>query len=444
MNTPSLNVADKPAVTGARRPAVELTLAGLKTFLKKSRWLGKTNRYVTKSSKRVSKDYSNNDLKQRNLAQYIAASATLHANDGWSYLSRAVGSLLAGDAHRSLHLAYYAELRAAMALLAGAGVGIFNTRHVVLTGENSVAKLQTRRGTHEIAWLALEEWSRSPNSGALLSQLITVEGLSLAEWFSPLGGSAKLAPQARSWFLQWGMDLRFAMKDRESRNQSSYRPDGLPETLTLDAAATVEFVRELWGVLEPRESSSFEQIDRQILRLALESQFRSVEGKGPSSSDPRFRSLIQSTVAAQGFSPKTASLMEEFLLREVAGEDSVVFRFSAERPGSTSDPFAMLSRAALLLRAATGSSRDLLSRAGLDSTTLQFWWAELGLLRGIWDPGNEPVDVTDLWADIRDFVIDTNGAPPPQSFGELSRHLANTLHLTSSFERVAIWGLCPT
>jgi hypothetical protein len=443
MSKPKLNIADKPAITAARRPAVELTVAGLKPFLKKSRWLGKSNRYATQSAKRVTSDYNGNNLHQRNLAQYVAASSTLHANDGWSYLSRSIASLLAGDAHRALHLAYYAELRAAMALLAATGVGIFNARHVVITTMNSVAKLHTKKGTHEIVWLGLEQWSRSSNSGALFARTISVEGLSLEDWFAPVGGASKLAPQARSWFLQWGMDLRFGLKDRESRNESSYRPDGVPQTFTLKADATLDYVRELWRVLEPRGPSSFEQIDRHILRLALESHFRSVEGKDPSSSDPKFRTLVQSTIGTQSLPTQTAGRLEKFLLRQVEPLDSAVFQFSAERPGSKTDPFSILSRAALLLRAATGSCRDLLTNAGLDTATLAFWWKEIGELRGLWEPGNEPDELTDLWADIRDFVIDAGEVPPPQSFGELARTMAGSLHLTSSCERVAVWGLCP-
>jgi hypothetical protein len=443
MSKPTLDNADKPEITAARRPEVEVTLAGLKPFLKKSRWVGKTNRYATQSAKRVTSDYARNKLRPRNLAQYIAASATLHTNDGWSYLGRSIAALLAGDAHRALHLAYYAELRAAMALLAGAGVGVFNRRHAVITAKNSVAKLRTREGTHVIAWLALHQWSRSPTSGALLASLISVEGLSLEDWFSTLGGAARLAPQARSWFMQWGMDLRFAMKDREARNESSYRPDGVPETLALNPADTLDFVRELWRVLEPRETSSFEQIDRYILRLALETHYRSTTGQESSPSDPNFISLIRSTVASQNLPSQTENLLGKFLLRQVASQDSPVFQFASEKPGSATNPFSVLSRATLLLRAATGSCRDLLARAGLNGGELSFWWKELGVLRGLWEPGNEPDELTDLWADIRDFVLEPDDAPSPQSFFELARTLADSLHIASSYERVAVWGLCP-
>jgi hypothetical protein len=438
-----LNIADKPWINSAQRQQVELTTAGLKPFLERSRWVGKTNRYATSSAKRVAKDYTHNTFQQRNLAQFVAASAALHANDAWSYLGRAIGSLIAGDAHRAVHLGYYAELRAAMSLLASDGIGIFNARHVVITTKNHTRRLQTKLGTHEVAWLALQQWSQSPSSGQLLAKIIKVEGLSLEDWFAPLGGSTKIAAQARSWFLQWGMDLRFGMKDRASRNESSYRPDGIPDTIALDPAKTFDFIREIWGILEPRGPSSFEQIDRYILRRAVESYFRSTEGKDPADSDAKFAALVSSTVKAQSLPDQISDLLRKFLLRQVAAGDSAVFEFSAQEPRSAGDPYCILSRAALLLRAATGSCRDMLAGAGLTTAALEFWWKQIGVDRGLWEPGNEPSELTDLWADIRDFVTDTNEAEPPKSFGELAQTIGANLHVSSTYERVGLWSLCP-
>jgi hypothetical protein len=443
MTKATLKTADKPRINSAQRQQVELTTAGLKRFLKKERWIGKTNRYATRPAKRVARDYAHNTFRQRNLAQFVAASATLHANDAWSYLGRAIASLIAGDGHRALHLGYYAELRAAMALLAADGIGIFNARHVVITGKDCTAKLQTKLGTHEVAWLALQQWSQSETSGPLLAKIIQVEGLSLEEWFAPLGGSTKIAAQARAWFLQWGMDLRFAMKDRTSRNESSYRPDGIPETLALDPAQTLDFVRELWRILEPRGPSSFEQVDRYVLRRAIESHFRGTQGKEPSHSDPKFAALVNSLVDAQSFSEHISVLLKKFLLRQAAAQDSRVFELSAQKPGSAADPYSILSRAALLLRAASGSCRDMLAGAGLSTMALEFWWKQVGVDRGLWQPGSEPDDLTDLWADIRDFVADADTAEAPKSFGELAKALGPNVTVSSSCERVGLWSLCP-
>ena len=47
----------------------------------------------------------------------LAATGPSHCLDGWTFLSRALAALLSGDTHTTRHLAYYAQLRAALSLL---------------------------------------------------------------------------------------------------------------------------------------------------------------------------------------------------------------------------------------------------------------------------------------------------------------------------------------
>ena len=61
-------------------------------------------------------------INEPHFREYVAASAPTHLIDGWSYLARAIDALLRGDAPAAVHLGYYAELRAAMSLLAGGGI----------------------------------------------------------------------------------------------------------------------------------------------------------------------------------------------------------------------------------------------------------------------------------------------------------------------------------
>lgn len=147
-----LPIADTNTISQLTRANVETTTAGLKPFIKKSRWIGKTNLYASNVVKELDRAPPATPERKRNLAQYIAASAVLHANDGWSYLGRAISCLMVGDAHRALHLAYYAELRAAISLLAGEGIGIFNQKHYVVNAAHSTLKLTVSRGTHQVAW----------------------------------------------------------------------------------------------------------------------------------------------------------------------------------------------------------------------------------------------------------------------------------------------------
>ncbi|MCY3772551.1 MAG: hypothetical protein OXG98_11105 [Gemmatimonadetes bacterium] len=384
------------------------------------------------------------------MAQYIAASITLHANDGWSYLGRAIGCLLTGDTHRALHLAYYAELRAAMSLLAGFGIGIFDHQHFIVAQANSTAKLHTRLGTHRMVWLALEEWAKLPSSGKIFAELVRPEGYDLDEWFQLHGGASKLAPQARAWFLQWGMDLRLASKDRYARNESSYRPDGVPITWQADPTLCLNFVRDMWTLLEPSSTSSFEQIDRHIFRLSIERYFRGLTGKPNATGDPAFVALVGKTVSRLGLPHSAEKRIKDFLCRKVSAADPLVFRYSSHLPGTPeTDALAVVSRAVLLLRLATGSAHRLLQRTSINAKDLAFWWQSLGENRGIWPPGTPPAEPYDLWADVKESLdavaqIEEKSRPPLDSFSSIATGLAPQLTVLASHERVGIWGLCPS
>ena len=223
---------DLPIIGTLQRKNVELTLTSLGRFMTDANWLGTQNRYATEPVKRIADDLRRGGIQNPSqLSEFIAASCLLHCSDGWSYLGRAISSLLRGDPHRARHLAYYAELRATTSLLATEGIGIFNSEHFAITGPSVATALATKSGTHYFAWDCLEYWSDQPASANLFAQIIRPYGISLEDWCAPLGGASTLAPHARKWFKQWGMDLHVFLKDHAVRNVSSYEPDGLPRTL---------------------------------------------------------------------------------------------------------------------------------------------------------------------------------------------------------------------
>src|SRR5262249_45275128 len=110
---------------------------------------------------------------------------------------------------------------------------------------------------------------------------------------------------------------------------------------------------------------------------------------------------------------------------------------------------AMLSRAALLLRVASGSTAALLKDAGLTSATIAFWWKSLGQNRGIWEGEKEESELIDLWADIHALLdeigeFQSNNSAQDRSFYKLGNELGGVLIGLSSCERVAIWSMTPS
>ena len=123
----------KATLRKASRKSVEEVLPQLKRYFKLNKWLGNNNRYLVNVTKLLFEDTQpGRAIKHRHLAQYIAASAPLHCADGWSLLGRSIDCHSRGDTDAARHFAYYAELRAAMSLLAVEGVGIFSDRHFVV------------------------------------------------------------------------------------------------------------------------------------------------------------------------------------------------------------------------------------------------------------------------------------------------------------------------
>tara|TARA_B100000965_G_scaffold263886_1_gene222790 strand:- start:6367 stop:7716 length:1350 start_codon:yes stop_codon:yes gene_type:complete len=440
---------DKATISSLSRSDIERTMAGLKPFLKRSMWIGTTNRYVNDVIARLRESEPNSATHKRNLAQYIAASTCLHANDGWSYLGRAFACLIAGDAHRALHLGYYAELRAAMSLLAGNGIGVFNNKHFVVPSPNTTSRLRTGLSTHVVSWLALQHWSELQDSGALFASIVRPFGFALSDWFEPRGGISALAPQAKSWFLQWGMDLQFVTRDRDARNESSYRPDGIPSTWTTPPNDALALMRDIWNLLEPSSASAFEKIDQHMLRLAIEGHFQGITGKPPKPTEPAFVAMVDSLINAINVPPSAAERLREFLLRQEIPEDPLLFNYSATLPGNSYvDAFSVISRAVLLLRMATGAAHDLLLKVGIGSELLEFWWQKVGEARGLWEYGSPPSSLSDLWADIEMSLDDVSAIEETNpellnSNNQISFGLQGRLNVLSSHERVSLWGLCP-
>lgn len=446
----ALGQKDRTTIKALSRTDVEKTLIGLRRFAKDLMWLGKTNRYSVNTIARIPASSKSANVKSpRHLSQYIAASCLLHCTDGWSYLGGAITSLLRGDPHRSRHLAYYAELRAAMSLLATEGVGIFKNRHFVINGPNSVERLQGKHGTHEFAWNCLEYWGSQRKSADLFAQVVRPYGRSLDDWLAPEGGAVAVGPRAQAWFRQWGMDLKILADDQDARNESSYRPDGLPEAWRIDPSASLRFAREIWSALEPSPGSAFENIDRHILRIALEGLFKGQSGHDPSNEPDLFKQFVSGIVGRQNLSSSLHNKWIDFFVRKIAAEDLSIFEYSRQKPEiKEGSHTAIISRAALLLRMASGSTARQMQASGFSAESITFWWEGIGHGRGLWDGDRDAGGLLDLWADIEQSlseIVSFQGrhAPADQSFFQIGSELGPILVSLGSCERVAIWSVVP-
>ena len=442
----AISVTDRPLIRRILRSNVEISAASLKPFLARGIWIGKTNRYLTRTVERLRLDGANMGGKRgQHLAQYIAASSVLHCNDAWSYMGRALNASMFGDPHRALHLAYYAELRATMSLLAASGIGVFNNKHYVVDAPLSARKLRTATRTHQFVWEMFGFWGKLPSSGHQFSQTIRPGGILLEDWLFPVGGSGAVSAQASSWFLQWGQDLKWGARDRESRNVSSYRPDGLPYCWIGDPRDTLDFVDAFWSAFEPAGGSLFDTLDNHILRLALENHYASSTGRLASGAG--YLVYLDRILDNQHFGETASRRWKDFLNRGLEPEDNLLLRKASLKPlGTNPDHLAVAARAALVLRLATGAASDLLTKAGISVDDTSFWLEAVGTSRGLWNSGAAPDPLTDLWADVKDAldelsVFNSQYPPAERTAERLIRELGRSLSSLTSAERVSLWSL---
>lgn len=435
----------KPVISAASRTSVESYFIARTSPHRETSWLDLENRYRVDCTQTFEDDAKRaksrgkrlSATKHKQLTAYVSASSPTHVIDGWSFLSRAVDSALRGDTYSAAHFAYYAELRAAMALLASEGIGIFSRRHAVI-GETETTpfpkapefgKGKNTEGTHRVVWPVFRFWSSLRRASELLDELIQPEQISLSTWLSAKNIPVSAKAIGQRWLAEWGIDLETVREDHDTRNLASYRPSAFRAALPYGAKNTAEFVTSLWNMFEPGVGRRFPEIERQLLRRAVRT------GGG----------LSQNEIEQIGFTSFEAANWNNFF---TSSDDPLPFYFaeSATTIEESTCHLRMISRAALLLFVASGSSRRLLQNAGYTAESIAFWWKQHGVDRGLWSPSDIPDDPMDAWADVT-IAIDELAAWGSDNANATLRNLRQSqqqhINAIGAFELVGIWSLLP-
>lgn len=413
--------------------------------------VGLRNRYARNTIAMIRSDRNSVPPRyRRQLAEYLAAAAIVHNFDGWTYLSRAAGATLHGDLDTAVHLAYYAELRAAISILSANGIGIFSNHHVAL--DDSGADHWFGCGTHEAAWKALKAWAEKPESSDALLGAIGAAGYPLDQWIT--AANANVATSigsvvASQWLKEWSVDLEIFVKERERRNEVSYRPQNLHNPQEVHYFKRIYRILEIgWELLEPSVDEPFSGLDQRLLYHALVLLHRKVKAISPNPAQS-FSEFVSRTCSTLGL-PKRSHI--EHVLQRLASERvHDLFAAAALTDGykdSVEQITAMLARGLLLLRVSSAFSRRLLSRCGLSTVDIGFWWRAFGARSGLWAPGMEPERLDDLWADVEPTLdevttwVNSEGLEIPLARAHES--LASELLTIQQLTRAGIWGSLPT
>lgn len=443
-----LEPADKAILDAASEDGVVAAAIRLRSDqFSRNRWLDPKSRYYDSVVSKIQKDTgsASKNLSENDIGEYVAASAPLHCADGWAFLGRALGAHAQGDSDAARHLAYYAELRAAMSTLACHGIGIFDDRHIIIRRDGTASWLRSK-STHVMTWLALEYWAALPSTATILAELFRPQGTSIDEWLTAMPGGS-WQPVASTWVKDWGLDLSLFESDRSARNESSYRPTRIASRRSLDVPSAVEFLRDIWTAFEPA-GTTFSQLDRNLLRRSLESVFRGTHGVPPKQKPADWEAAIDAVLSATMEEGPLRTAMRSFLLREDGSREVPLLLLAGEAgvPAQKDHHLRVLSRAALLLRVASGCCARLLVNSGIGEGDIAYWWVPWAEDRGLWRPGEVPSPLAALWEDVADALDeleDTISADPDvtQSYCGFLEACSRPVVTLSGCERIALWGL---
>ena len=377
----------------------------------------------------------------KEILDVLAATGPSHCLDGWTFLSRALAALLSGDTHTTRHLAYYAQLRAALSLLHCYGIGIFNGVNFAVDAEGVPLNIGNNKsrdrgpGTHDAAWAALSGWAEQWDSARIFLNSMRFRGVSLLDSIDAVWPSAAAAPLVSRIIENWGVDLKHSAEEHGSRNVSSYCAHAF-NLAPSQVSSRLELVQSIWRSLEPDGRGGFPSLDRHLLRKLMDLMKEEQSRIGSQSNLWR--------TAFKRLDPKIRSFAtQDFLERIESPTDLQVFTHAENtQPG---DVHAMVCRALLLLRLATGVVRSAFVDAhfDLESDDLQAWFDTVGIDRGFWTINQRPEELETLWDEISFAIEDLDhyvSGNPGDQFSFVNT-LRDRVAFLSQTERACIWGV---
>jgi hypothetical protein len=435
------------AVQDSDSQTIRDTLLSIKSNTLSDNWLDPRNKYLLNTIGKIKDDLDVSKPLHRFNAQqikeYIAISSLLHCKDGWGFLTDSIASLVEGNISNCVHMAYYAELRAAMSFLASDGIGVFNNKHIWFdnTGTYNVV---SNAGTHDFVWKAIEEWANVQPKSFIVLKSFNVEGKSIFEWLVAAGMSRTVSTTTsltKDWLKTWSLDLRVLGDDHLLRNEVSYRPQEIKRSsgFNVSCIESLKFIINKWSLTEPTSSQKFNLLDKYLLRQALYNYYQNQYARDPGIRD------IRSVISALGFTGSVA--LENFLTKVTNSTTNEIFKTARKNALGNNGkyrPFAVISRAFLLLRLSTCILENNLSYAGYTTTDLDFWWKDLGVKNCLWEPGSEPTQVSDLWADVEVLINDISAYisrnPTAHNYA-IHRNISKEVLDSRKFQRMYLWGI---
>jgi len=197
--------------------------------------------------------------------------------------------------------------------------------------------------------------------------------------------------------------------------------------------------------LEPSGATSFDTFDSYLIREIFEHEFTS-RRPDKTLESPEFEGEIDQMVSAVlgGASP---SLTSKFYGNDKAPTPAMLKNASTD-PSDASINLAervvgMLGRSMVLLRLATASAADLITKSGVDKAEVGSWAEDLLEARGVRPPEGTPPIYEELFLDVAidleamDLLHSLVKTSDMRDMVAVDRQTANL----SIFERVPVWAV---
>lgn len=408
-----------------------------------------TGQFLSRSDKPCN-NYSSlmEEFKEREILDVLAATGPNHCLDGWTFLSRALSALLMGDTHTTRHLAYYAQLRAALSILSCHGIGVFNRVAFVVDCGGEFHHIGTKEesrsgpGTHRAVWKAIRLWANQMETSKRFLDSIKFRGISLQCCVDMIWPSGQGAPVVAKFFEDWGIDLKRSAQDQESRNISSYCAHALND-IKSHPTSRLELIRSIWKSLEPDGTGQL-PLDLHLLRVFLR-KMREEQKKHTNKQMDWDSVYSELPLQIQSFVSK------DFIKSEAKEEDFIVFERARNK--DEGDVHAMVCRALLLLRLASAVVRSTLDEAGFGQIDeagsgqtvggRYAWLHHLGIERGFWSADESFEEPTELWDEISSAIdkLDELISSRPKEQSNILNNIGDRIIPLGQAERACIWSL---
>ena len=265
---------------------------------------------------------------------------------------------------------------------------------------------------------------------------IKVESRTIDAWFNAAQISQiTKSSVAQEWLTAWSIDLRYFERDREFRNHMSYRPSRISPNDYREIDNSEDITKPIfhtWDALEPSSDFGGAAIDRVLLQRALTKAHNDYLSSKETWSDfiLRLEGIASSVLQNQLADPK----MNEHYVFSWAGDRSRIPPIQA-----------VLARATLLLRIASGVCGRRLTKAGVTQQEMKFWWSRFGEDGGLWSNIATLDSFAELlWpevvSDIEDCERALDGMDSTGTINDLGQILGPRMALTQ-FTRAPLWLL---